>query len=98
MIDWLLNQPWNGWFVICLYWIPLAICVFGYTHRTGREVKGDIVRRAKDHYYPSVRLKHVAGRLLGSLLPLVNCFCAMDAGSEIFDYFLDIPLVPKKGN
>jgi hypothetical protein len=97
MIDWLLGQPLNGWFVIGFYWIPMLVCIIGYGHWVLRNITTDLrMRDQPGNYYPTVKLGDIVMRLLGTSLPLVNCLCCLHAMDEINEYILNYPLVPKK--
>lgn len=45
MIDWVLKYWANVWIAVGLYWLPLALCAFGYFLRTWRDVQKDKAAR-----------------------------------------------------
>ena len=100
----------NSIFGILLYWVPLSICVFGYTLRTFNNYQGDVKDRSikgttgKDYYYPTDRYGDLIGRFFASIIPVVNLWTAMfDVSPRLFSKFFrfigdffDKPLVPKR--
>lgn len=46
-IDWILTNWMTGWLGMFLYWLPLSICVVGYTLRTAENYQKDIIQRDK---------------------------------------------------
>lgn len=45
--QWFLNYWMTGWLGVLLYWLPLLVCVVGYTIRTSENYQKDIEQRAK---------------------------------------------------
>lgn len=92
------------WLAFFLYWLPLALCLYGYTVRTFRDYRKDVAAREKDYYHPELTIGLIVGRLVMAVLPIGNLFAAVfNVAPEVFgDFFrwvgkaLDIPLVPKK--
>ena len=105
MIDWVINFQLNSLIGVLLYWVPLSICVYGYTARTLVNYLLDVKVREEDteHYSPTDTVGSLIGRGLVSILPIANLWAAsFDVAPEVFrtawkwieDAF-DIPLVPK---
>jgi len=90
---------------ILLYWLPLSICIFGFTVRTHRNIQKDLESSKSDKYYfPKETVGTIIGRVLISILPIANLWAAMfDLSPHIFKEFFDwigrvfdMPIVPKK--
>jgi hypothetical protein len=112
MIDWILNFRFNTPLAILLYWLPLVICVVGYTLRTVKEFHDDIDKRQEvelsnmQHrgYYPTLTVGHILGRALLTVIPVANLWAGMfDVGYDMLRGFFrwigrvfDQPLVPKR--
>lgn len=47
VIDWILSNWMTGWMGLFLYWVPLSICVVGYTLRTAENYQKDLLERDK---------------------------------------------------
>lgn len=47
LIDWILLNWMTGWLGFLLYWIPMSVCVVGYTIRTFENYQKDIEERSK---------------------------------------------------
>lgn len=94
----------NFWLAFGLYWMPLALCLYGYTVRTYRDYRKDLAAREKDYYFPELTVGLIVGRLVLAVVPVGNLFAAVfNVAPEVFgDFFrwlgkaLDIPLVPKR--
>jgi len=113
MIDWITeaaNWYMTGLMGVILYWVPVAICLWGYTLRNIEEVREDKKKRQEylDHqrsyYNPSVTTGTLLGRYIVSFVPVLNLgICAFDLLWEILEgFFIRIaaifnrPLVPEK--
>jgi len=91
--------------LFCLYWLPLMISGVGYTIKTIKQTKKDAANRDKDpeHYYPTVTLGTILGRLFLVTCPVVNFFNALffhvfQIASQVVDFLAEVfnqPLVPK---
>lgn len=46
-INYLLTNWMTGWMGMLLYWLPLSICVVGYTLRTAENYQKDLIERDK---------------------------------------------------
>ena len=105
MIDWILDFRFNTPLAVLLYWLPLAICVVGYTLRTARDYRKDSADRDSEKYYfPTLTLGTIIGRAIVSLIPVANLWAAsFDVGYDMLRGFFswigrlfDQPLVPKR--
>lgn len=105
MIDYILKFQWNGLMGICLYWVPLLFCAFGYTVRTATNyMKDKEARDAEGFYYPTDRIGDLIGRVFVTLCPIANLWAAMfDVAPSVFSKLFtwignvfDAPLVPKR--
>jgi hypothetical protein len=89
-----------------IYWIPIVLCVVGYTIRTFRNVQKDREARAREmsNYYPTDTIGDVIGRAFVSFIPVANFWAAyFDVCPDLFSKFFkwlekvfDQPLVPKR--
>lgn len=108
MFDWVIpfaqdTVTFNSIWGFLTYWLPMLICMLGYTIKTIRDIKCDREERYKKYYTPTT-VGDIVARMLATICPVVNLVCAVfDLGGpilkEIGDFlskFLDIPLVPKK--
>lgn len=108
-----LIPEWNGLIALIVFWLPLLLCLYGYTVRSLRDFANDRAKRADaesrpkpsvGYYEPSVTVGTLVGRLLASVVPIINLVVALfDVAPEVFgDFFkwfgkaFDIPLVPKR--
>jgi hypothetical protein len=98
---------WNGWLALLLYWLPMTLCVFGYTTRSVQKIRKDRANRAAAKFYvPSITVGTLVGYALLMVCPIANLFAAVfDVAPKIFGDFLewcgrvlDIPLVPRREN
>jgi hypothetical protein len=105
MIDYVMNFEWNGWLGILLFWMPGALCAYGYTVRTWVNYRKDLDNREKEKFYhPTDTIGTLLGRSIMTILPVGNLFAAaFDVGPEVFRRFFewigkvfDQPLVPQK--
>ena len=101
---------WNSWMAVFLYWMPLALCSYGYVVEFVQAYRSELRDRAKaeaddkDYYYPSLTLGWIVGHVLLTVMPMVNLFMAVfyTAPRVFGDFFswigkaLDMPLVPKR--
>lgn len=103
MIDYVLNFQWNGLIAILLYWVPLSLCVAGYTVRTAQNYMADKVKREEATFYtPTDRLGTLIGRGFVSICPVANIWAAMfDLAPKFLGRFFEglerafnMPLVP----
>lgn len=108
-----LIPAWNGLIALVVFWLPLLLCLYGYAVRSAREFANDRAGRANaelpasqsnGYYEPSITVGTLVGRLLASVVPIINLVVAIfDVAPEVFgDFFkwfgkaFDIPLVPKR--
>jgi hypothetical protein len=85
---------------ILLYWVPLLLCIFGYTIRVIVDVQKDVDARTKAEeagpgknqcYVPSVRIGTILGYALVSIVPVANLWAALfDVGPKIFGRFFSM--------
>ncbi len=108
MIDSILNFifpfQWTSWPGILLYWIPLVICLIGYSIKTIKQyLKDKKVRETPGTYYiPSLTIGTVLARILATVLPTINLIAAIfdivpKLSSQLFllvDDLFCYPLVP----
>lgn len=59
-LSWVLNNWMTGWLGLFLYWLPLAVCVIGYTVRTFENYQKDIAKRSK--YLKAKEVEEQTGR------------------------------------
>lgn len=102
MIDWILGFRFNGLLGICLYWVPLALCAYGYTVRTALNYQKDLKDRANPRYYaPTDTVGSLVWRVLATVMPVINLWAALvDVAPQVFSRLfrwlgrlLDKPLV-----
>lgn len=112
MIDWIVSHTpeWNSWLALLLYWMPAALCAYGYTVRGLRKYRQELADRAKAesderaYYHPELTFGHIIGHAILTALPVANLFAAIfSVAPEVFgDFFswigrvFDQPLVPKR--
>jgi hypothetical protein len=101
---------WNSWIALLLYWLPMAMCAYGYTVRSILKVKRDLEWRrdaeaeGKKFYYPTITVGSLIGYAMMTVTPIANLFAAIfDVSPKLFKAFfnwcgrvLDMPLVPAK--
>lgn len=111
-MNWIMNTlpPWNSWLALGLYWMPLALCAYGYTVRSARRFSADRIARAeadteeRAYYSPSITIGTLIGYAILSVMPIANLFSAIfDVAPKLFSSLiewcekaLNIPLVPKR--
>jgi len=95
-----------------IYWVPVSLCVFGYTLRTFNNYRHDLIQRRKselkkvDYYSPTDTIGDIIGRAIVSVIPIANTWAAtFDVApklfSKLFEFvgrIFDQPLVPEKKN
>jgi len=111
-MHWIMSNlpPWNSWLALGLYWMPLALCAYGYTIRAACRFSKDRTARTKadteerGYYSPTITIGTLIGYAVLSVTPIANLFAAIfDVSPKLFasmfEWFgkvLDIPLVPKR--
>ncbi len=82
----------NSIFGICLYWLPMVICIVGYTIRTARNIQKDKRERIQHekneigYYSPTDTIGDLIGRSLVSIIPIANLWSALfDISPMLFD-------------
>lgn len=108
MINYVTTFEFNSMLGILLYWVPLALCVVGYTLRTAknymkdRDQRDSVENGAATSYYPTDTVGTLIGRAFVTVCPLANIWAAaFDVAPSLFKKFFDImarvfdqPLVP----
>jgi hypothetical protein len=106
MIDYVLNFQFNSLLGVYLYWLPLALCVIGYTARTWLEYRKEL-RRREDcvkinySYFPDLTVGVILGRVFCAVTPGFNILALVfSVGgpmlASVFEFFgslFRIPLV-----
>jgi hypothetical protein len=111
MIDWIVNFQFNGMLGLYLYWAPLLVCAICYIVRSWEDVQKDIKSREAwnlepRYYSPTIKLSTVVGRILATVIPVLNLLMMIfDVGPiligrvmRVLGDTLDIPLVPARKN
>lgn len=105
MTDWILNFEFNSLLGVALYWVPLSLCVYGYTVRTWFNYQKDVKARDNEkHYSPTDTIGTLIGRGLASIIPVANLWAAsFDVAPKLFTSFFtwigkvfDVPLVARR--
>ena len=106
MFEYVRDFEWNSSLALLLYWLPLAVCLYGYTVRTWVNYRKDVrTRPAEERFYcPTDTLGDVLGRMLSTVLPFANLVAAVfDVAPGIFRSFFSFlhkafsqPLVPRR--
>lgn len=100
----------NSIFGMCLYWLPMLVCIVGYTMRTAKNIQKDKARRTEAEqgdritYRPNDTIGDLIGRALISVIPIGNLWAAVgDVSPELFSRVFewigktfDQPLVPER--
>lgn len=95
----------NSWLAALLYWLPMTLCVIGYTLRTWSNYREDIAARGDDFYIPTDTVGTLIGRGVASVVPVANLLAAVFAvAPQLFGRFFrtisrvfNQPLVPRLG-
>lgn len=104
-LDTILGFDFTSLMGVLLYWVPLSICVFGYTLRNAADYMNDKASRDSEessYYTPSLTIGTIVGRGLAATIPVVNMWAALfDVSPKLFSRFftmlsemLNAPLVP----
>lgn len=95
----------NTGLALLLYWLPMALCVFGYTLRTWSNYRKDVATRARGGFYsPTDTVGTLIGRGVASVVPVANLLAAVfDVAPQLFGRFFraishvfNQPLVPRR--
>lgn len=102
----------TNWLGVLLYWLPLALCAYGYTIRTWVRYQKDYRERADSEsvkagyrtYIPSLTVGSILGYILMTITPVANLFAAIfDVAPKVFSSLINFlekvfsqPLVPKR--
>lgn len=112
-MSWIIEHlpEWNSWIALLLYWLPMALCAYGYLLRTIYKFRRDRAQRDAEesgqrnaYYFPSLTVGTIVGYVALSVWPVANLFSAIfDVAPGLFRRFfewcgrvLDVPLVPKR--
>lgn len=113
MIEFIKNLPSSPYFTLLFYWLPVFICIIGTIIRTVCQYRSDLARRAeamtadprssRSIYTPTLKVGTIIGRVLGSVIPVVNvCYAvfslipeAMGGLFKWLDRTFDFDLVPR---
>ena len=58
---------------LLMYWLPLALCIVGYSFKTWKEYQSEILDREKtDYYLPTLKIGTIVGRVILSFVPFAN--------------------------
>lgn len=94
--NWMLNLGLTSWIGFFLYWLPMSICVCGYTALTWVNYQSDIAERdrvsknqeaggGEYYYYPTDTVGDLVIRVLFSVIPIVNIIAAcLDVAPNLF--------------
>lgn len=85
----------NVWLSIILYYLPLVICVIGYSQRVHEDIRTDIENRSEalknlqegklDYYTPKVTYGSILGYAFVSIIPIANLWAALfDVSPHLF--------------
>ncbi|MBN8263024.1 MAG: hypothetical protein J0M21_00035 [Xanthomonadales bacterium] len=100
-MEWIQDHipAWNGLLALFLFWLPLLLCLYGYTVRSVREFANDRAARANaelptsqsnGYYQPSITVGTLLARLAASVVPIVNLVAAIfDVAPEVFGQFFN---------
>lgn len=112
-MNWIIEHvpAWNSWIALLLYWLPFALCAYGYLIRTAHKVREDRAKREaaeagkpNAYYSPNITVGTLIGYLFLTVMPVANLFSAIfDVAPKVFSSFLiwceralSVPLVPKR--
>ncbi len=104
-MDYIKNFEYNSTLGNYLYWLPLIVCVVGFTLRTHRNYLKDRKQReipGSYYYVYTDTVGTILIRTVVSILPIANMFAAtfnvapelVEKFSDWLDKVFDIPLVP----
>lgn len=106
MIDYILSIEYNSVLILASYWVPLAICLVGYTCKTWKEYHAEVARSLECQqrnigYVTKLTIGTITSRIFATILPGFNVLAvAGDIGWPMLrtiitgiTNILDIPLV-----
>jgi hypothetical protein len=104
MIDYVMNFEFNGLIGMLLFWLPLALCAYGYVVRSYFDFQRDKSESANKFYHPTLTVGTLIGRGLVTIIPAANLLAAVfDVAPEVFSRWFkwigkvfDQPLVGHK--
>lgn len=95
---------WNSWIALMMYWLPAALCAYGYTVKSVKEYKRDRTDRARDEawqpdpakqhqlrptYIPGITIGTLVGYAALTVCPVANLFAAIfDVAPKVFSGFI----------
>jgi hypothetical protein len=102
-MNWLMGFDLTSRMGILLYWLPLALCAYGFTERTFTHYRKCCERRDKGEFFESDTVGTLIGRAIVTVLPVTNLLQAVfDLAPRIFGRFFKMlgqvfntPLVAK---
>lgn len=80
----------TNWLGILLYWLPLALCAYGYTVRVWGRYQKEVKEReeaekAGSGFYPTLTVGSLVGYALLTITPIANLFSAIfDVAPQVF--------------
>ena len=110
MIDWIFDFEFTSLMGLFLYWMPAAVCAYGYAVRTISDYRRDLSDRAEKEakgsgfYMPKLTFGLILARGLAASLPVWNLVALVgDIGPTLLSGFFealgkafDRPLVPER--
>lgn len=106
MIEQILAIQYNGIIAIVAYWIPMLLCLVGYTCKTWKEYREEVERSKKLQasnvsYTTNLTIGVIVNRICATFLPVLNIVAiAFDIGwpmvstlVRMVTNILDIPLI-----
>lgn len=101
LINLVTNVHLNSTLGICLYWIPVVVCLIGYCIDFRNFYKSDLENYQKSYYDPKLTIGAILGRLVLSFVPVCNLFIAVTRHIwriiyrilDHFDFVLNIPII-----
>lgn len=83
---------WNSWIALLMYWLPLALCAYGYTVRSAKKFAQDRAEReaaetwkpdpakgdyqSRPIYIPGITIGTLIGYAVLTVCPVANLFAA----------------------
>lgn len=89
---WILTFDFTSLMGFLLYWVPLAVCAYGYTVETFKNYQIDLSRRTQyegylmqkelttayvPHYYPTDTIGTIILRIIVSIIPVMNLWTSL---------------------
>lgn len=94
----------NDMMTLLLYWLPFSLCAYGYTIRTWKQYRADLVACSEKFYTPTLTVGSIIGHSIVTICPLANLWVSVfDIGPTLFNglfkwlgKMFDMPIVRKK--